>query len=220
VSFPCQRQPFPQSVETCNARHAPGESNKPQSWRQLRGCIQAHQPMRSDRWLYAAYAAAETLTDAPGIPNRLFPRPSPAILFYPIPRSASRPLWAVLRLAAGRSDMLPAWQAWRLSARLAGGLVAVRALRQPSPLVSQPQRSYNTCWMTYGYRPRVSQGRAAMQCASCGFENQEGMNFCIQCATPLAHHCPQCAFENPPQARFCGKCATPLTDQTPVPSPP
>jgi hypothetical protein len=58
-----------------------------------------------------------------------------------------------------------------------------------------------------------------MQCSSCGFENQEGMNFCIQCATPLAHHCPQCAFENPPQARFCGKCATPLTNQTPIPSP-
>ena len=58
-----------------------------------------------------------------------------------------------------------------------------------------------------------------MQCPSCGFKNQEGMNFCIQCATPLAHRCPQCEFENRPQAKFCGKCATPLSQQIAAPSP-
>jgi hypothetical protein len=72
----------------------------------------------------------------PGIPNRLFPRPSPAILSYPILSCISRPRWAAPCLAASRSDMLPAWPAWRPSARLAWWLVAVRELRQPHPLGS------------------------------------------------------------------------------------
>src|SRR5262245_16820237 len=52
-----------------------------------------------------------------------------------------------------------------------------------------------------------------MRCASCRFENPEGMNFCGKCATPLSPRCPQCGFENPPGFAFCGKCATPLTEQ-------
>src|SRR5215470_6687295 len=50
-----------------------------------------------------------------------------------------------------------------------------------------------------------------MRCASCGFENPDGMNFCGKCATPLSPRCPQCGFANPPGFAFCGKCATPLT---------
>src|SRR6185295_14552398 len=50
-----------------------------------------------------------------------------------------------------------------------------------------------------------------MRCASCGFENPEGMKFCGQCAAPLKHHCPQCGFANPPGFKFYGECAVPLT---------
>jgi len=58
-----------------------------------------------------------------------------------------------------------------------------------------------------------------MRCASCGFENPEGMNFCGKCASPLSPRCPRCSFENPPGFAFCGKCATPLTAQPQVPKP-
>src|SRR5213593_4764754 len=52
-----------------------------------------------------------------------------------------------------------------------------------------------------------------MRCASCGFENPEGMKFCGECATPLKRRCPQCGVENPPGFKFCGECATPLTER-------
>src|SRR5437899_1603286 len=50
-----------------------------------------------------------------------------------------------------------------------------------------------------------------MRCASCGFENPEGMKFCGECAAPLQRRCSYCGFENPPGFKFCGACATPLT---------
>ncbi|MBI3990055.1 MAG: zinc ribbon domain-containing protein [candidate division NC10 bacterium] len=53
-----------------------------------------------------------------------------------------------------------------------------------------------------------------MRCPSCGFENPEGMKFCIECAAPLKNRCPNCGFENPPRAKFCGECATPLRGVT------
>jgi predicted amidophosphoribosyltransferase len=52
-----------------------------------------------------------------------------------------------------------------------------------------------------------------MRCASCAFENPEGMKFCGECAAPLKRLCPQCRFENPPGFKFCGECAAPLTEQ-------
>jgi hypothetical protein len=54
---------------------------------------------------------------------------------------------------------------------------------------------------------------------SCGFANQESMNFCGRCGTKLANTCPSCGFTNPSDHAFCGKCGTPLTGQTPAPSP-
>src|SRR5262245_16073349 len=50
-----------------------------------------------------------------------------------------------------------------------------------------------------------------MQCASCGFANPEGMEFCTECGTRLQNTCPQCQFANALQAKFCGKCGTSLT---------
>src|SRR5262249_26283718 len=49
-----------------------------------------------------------------------------------------------------------------------------------------------------------------MRCASCGFENAEGMAFCTACGTRLQPSCPGCGFENTAQAQFCGKCGTAL----------
>src|SRR6266571_5581545 len=50
-----------------------------------------------------------------------------------------------------------------------------------------------------------------MRCASCGFENPEGVKFCHECGVPLKNRCPSCGVENPLQAKFCGECGTPLT---------
>jgi len=50
-----------------------------------------------------------------------------------------------------------------------------------------------------------------MQCTGCGFENPEGMKFCVKCATPLSQFCTECGFENPPGSVFCGQWATSLT---------
>src|SRR5215813_104354 len=56
-----------------------------------------------------------------------------------------------------------------------------------------------------------------MRCASCGFENPEGMKFCGECGVPFKRRCPQCGFENPSQFKFCGECGTSLGAQ-PSPS--
>ncbi len=49
-----------------------------------------------------------------------------------------------------------------------------------------------------------------MRCASCGFENPEGLKFCNECGTSLKRCCARCGFENAPQAKFCGECGTTL----------
>src|SRR4030095_12929404 len=53
-----------------------------------------------------------------------------------------------------------------------------------------------------------------MRCASCGFENPEGLKFCNECGTALKRRCIQCGFENAPQAKFCGECGMSLTGQS------
>jgi len=50
-----------------------------------------------------------------------------------------------------------------------------------------------------------------MQCTGCGFENPEGMKYCVKCATPLSQFCAKCGSENPPSSAFCGQCGTSLT---------
>src|SRR5262245_18780335 len=47
-----------------------------------------------------------------------------------------------------------------------------------------------------------------MHCASCGFENPEGMNFCDECGAKLVPTCPSCGQELRPTAKFCGKCGS------------
>src|SRR5262245_26885526 len=52
-----------------------------------------------------------------------------------------------------------------------------------------------------------------MRCASCGFENPEGVKFCHECGVPVQNRCPQCGCENPLPAKFCGQCGTVLKGQ-------
>jgi class 3 adenylate cyclase len=49
-----------------------------------------------------------------------------------------------------------------------------------------------------------------MRCASCGFENPEGMKFCEECGTQLLRVCPSCGQQVRPTAKFCGDCGTTL----------
>src|SRR6516164_5012970 len=49
-----------------------------------------------------------------------------------------------------------------------------------------------------------------MQCPRCQAENSDGIEFCGQCAAPLASVCPSCGAANSPSNRFCGQCATRL----------
>ncbi|HJY82940.1 MAG TPA: adenylate/guanylate cyclase domain-containing protein, partial [Candidatus Binatia bacterium] len=52
-----------------------------------------------------------------------------------------------------------------------------------------------------------------MRCTSCGFENPEGMKFCMGCGLSFQLRCASCGFENLPLARFCGQCGSPLAAQ-------
>ena len=56
-----------------------------------------------------------------------------------------------------------------------------------------------------------------MQCARCGVENLEGMNFCEECGAQLVRSCPSCAQEVKSTAKFCGKCGAPLSNQNQPP---
>src|SRR5262245_30221591 len=49
-----------------------------------------------------------------------------------------------------------------------------------------------------------------MRCASCGFENPDGVKFCHECGRPLQNRCPQCGGDNPLAAKFCGACGAAL----------
>ena len=49
-----------------------------------------------------------------------------------------------------------------------------------------------------------------MRCASCGFDNPQGLKFCEECGTPLLRLCPSCGQQVRPTAKFCGACGTTL----------
>jgi Double zinc ribbon len=50
-----------------------------------------------------------------------------------------------------------------------------------------------------------------MKCGKCHFENQAGMNFCVECGTKLEMVCPNCNASNSPDHKFCGGCGHRLT---------
>jgi hypothetical protein len=49
-----------------------------------------------------------------------------------------------------------------------------------------------------------------MQCPRYHADNREGRRFCSKCAAPLAVVCASCGFTNDPGDDFCGGCAQSL----------
>jgi hypothetical protein len=88
------------------------------------------------------------------------------------------------------------------------------------PLARRYHHRYNAVKDTLRPCRQVTTRRAAMQCPSCAFENQAGMNFCGRCGTRLANPCASCGFDNPSDHAFCGNCGTPLDRSTATLSPP
>src|SRR5687768_12525360 len=56
-----------------------------------------------------------------------------------------------------------------------------------------------------------------MQCPRCQTANREGRRFCSKCAAPLAVVCASCGFTNDPGDEFCGGWAQSLRTGTPMP---
>ena len=56
-----------------------------------------------------------------------------------------------------------------------------------------------------------------MLCPRCHTENREARRFCSKCAAPLAVVCASCGFTNDPGDEFCGGCAQSLRAATPMP---
>lgn len=61
-----------------------------------------------------------------------------------------------------------------------------------------------------------------IQCARCGFQNNEGKRFCVRCGAPLPGpvtpsfvRCAACGHQTQSGKRFCGRCGTPLAASTP-----
>src|SRR5262245_12692490 len=48
-----------------------------------------------------------------------------------------------------------------------------------------------------------------MKCGRCQHQNEEGANFCEECAAPLALACVNCGRQLSPTAKFCPGCAHP-----------
>ncbi len=59
-----------------------------------------------------------------------------------------------------------------------------------------------------------------MACSGCGFENREGIRFCVECGTTLAPRCPSCQAEVQAGQKFCGECGTALAAGPAAPAPP
>jgi class 3 adenylate cyclase len=58
-----------------------------------------------------------------------------------------------------------------------------------------------------------------MQCPKCRHENEDGANFCEECAAPLGRACVKCGRRLSPTAKFCPECAHPtgaVADSSPV----
>jgi predicted amidophosphoribosyltransferase len=47
----------------------------------------------------------------------------------------------------------------------------------------------------------------SIKCNKCGFENADGMRFCITCGARLSSPCPECGALVPPDSRYCPSCA-------------
>ena len=63
-----------------------------------------------------------------------------------------------------------------------------------------------------------------MQCPSCGHENREGRNFCVECGSRFSTElrCANCGAASEREEKFCGECgeSLPATSSQPSPTPP
>src|SRR5713226_489366 len=66
-------------------------------------------------------------------------------------------------------------------------------------------------------RSIVGAGVKAMRCSRCGFDNRDGVKFCIECGVRFPSRCARCGFENTPTAKFCSECGAPLQSDTSSP---
>src|SRR5216684_981508 len=66
-------------------------------------------------------------------------------------------------------------------------------------------------------RSIVGAGVKAMRCSGCGFDNRDGVKFCIECGVRFPSRCARCGFENTPTAKFCSECGAPLQSDTSSP---
>src|SRR5260370_14302538 len=66
-------------------------------------------------------------------------------------------------------------------------------------------------------RSIVGAGGKAMRCSACGFDNRDGVKFCIECGDRFPSRCARCGFENTPTAKFCSECGAPLQSDTSSP---
>jgi class 3 adenylate cyclase/tetratricopeptide (TPR) repeat protein len=57
-----------------------------------------------------------------------------------------------------------------------------------------------------------------MKCASCQFNNPEGMNFCGKCGSPLTVACPTCEHQNPAGVKACEMCKGKIAHTDVVPA--
>jgi len=50
------------------------------------------------------------------------------------------------------------------------------------------------------------------QCANCGHQNPDHIDFCLNCAATLGQHCPACGQPVPAGNKFCGQCGARLPE--------
>ena len=58
------------------------------------------------------------------------------------------------------------------------------------------------------------QAGSTMNCASCGHENPDRANFCLECGDRFAARCGSCGTDLPARAKFCLECGTPTAART------
>ena len=98
--------------------------------------------------------------------------------------------------------------------------------RLPATAVGDPQLSsvasrrpsesgHSPCCRVHGTLPwrtisaQFSRLGSLMRCQKCQHDNEEGANFCEECAAPLARACAKCGHRLSPTAKFCPEYAHP-----------
>ncbi|NJN45088.1 MAG: zinc-ribbon domain-containing protein, partial [Anaerolineae bacterium] len=57
-----------------------------------------------------------------------------------------------------------------------------------------------------------------IQCTHCNHDNPEGLDFCLNCASPLSLVCPSCGEKLPKGYKFCGHCGHKIESEAKKPT--